>query len=170
VRLAELVELLVAMADSRGELEGLSELDHGLQCAEVLARAYPDDAELQVAGLVHDVGHRFATDAEHGRAGATLVRPLLGERVAALVEAHVTAKRYLVATERHYDGALSVVSTTTLALQGGPLSPAEVAAFAARPGALDAVMLRRADDAAKVPGRAVGDLRSWIPVLASLRA
>jgi hypothetical protein len=90
---------------------------------------------------------------------------VLGERVAALVEAHVTAKRFLVATEPGYDGALTALSATTLALQGGPLSAVEVAVFAARPGAGDAVALRRADDAAKVPGSPVRPLGSWIPLL-----
>ncbi len=166
----ELVERLIAMASTPGELDGLSELDHGLQCAELLARRHPDDTELQIAGLVHDVSHRDTSDAEHGRLGAQLVRPLLGERVAALVEAHVPAKRYLVATEPGYDAGLSELSSASLALQGGRLTAAEIAAFAARPWAMDAVALRRADDAAKVPRRPVAGLEDWIPVLPGPRA
>ena len=33
------------------------ELDHGLQCAALLERSNPDDLELQVAGLIHDLAH-----------------------------------------------------------------------------------------------------------------
>ena len=40
-------------ADDEG---GLSILDHGLQCADLIRAARPDDVELQVAGLVHDLG------------------------------------------------------------------------------------------------------------------
>jgi gamma-butyrobetaine dioxygenase len=87
-----------------------------------------------------------------------------------LVEAHVSAKRYLVATEPGYDDGLSELSTATLALQGGPFTATAIAAFAASPGAMDAVALRRADDAAKVPGCPVPGLEDWIPLLSGLRA
>jgi predicted HD phosphohydrolase len=164
-KLSELIDLLAGMGDSPGEADGLSELDHGLQCAHELARVRPDDAELQVAGLVHDIGHQFAPDDAHGRIGAEHVRALLGDRVAALVEAHVPAKRYLVATDPSYGTVLSGPSVMSLGFQGGPLSPEAVAEFESSPYAADAVVLRRADDAAKVPGRVVPPLKHWIPLL-----
>lgn len=166
--ISELLDLLEAMADVAGECDGLSELDHGLQCAHELARIRPLDTELQVAGLVHDIGHRFGSDEEHARLGAEQVRHALGHRVAALVEAHVEAKRYLVATDPSYAAGLSAISTTTLELQGGPLPADDVAAFRARPHATDAVALRRADDHAKVPGLAVPKLEQWVPHLRRL--
>jgi predicted HD phosphohydrolase len=164
--LPELLDLLAAMAsDPSEETEGLSELDHALQCAYELSRLRPDDAELHVAGLVHDIGHRFGPDESHGVLGAAQVRPLLGSRVAGLVEAHVPAKRYLVTTDSSYRARLSDESVRTLEVQGGLLSPDEVAIFESSPYAEDAVCLRRADDAAKVPGRDVGTLARWVPVL-----
>lgn len=145
----------------------VGQLAHGLQCAHELALTFPDDLELQVAGLVHDIGHDLVPgdDAGHGRAAADAVRTLFGERVADLVELHVPAKRYLVTVEVGYADILSGGSTSTLVNQGGPMTPREAAAFAALPLAAHAVALRIADDAAKVPGRVVPERGSWRPVL-----
>ncbi len=160
--LADLVDFMQALGDTpSGENDDIDALDHGLQCAYELSRARPNDAELQVAGLVHDIGHQFGSDEVHGALGGQRVRALLGERVAGLVEAHVPAKRYLVGTHRSYRSTLSATSIHTLELQGGPLSPAEAEQFERSPHHSDAVLLRKADDAAKVPGRDVPDLDHW---------
>jgi predicted HD phosphohydrolase len=156
-------ELASLSGTASDEAADFSELDHALQCALEVSQRVPDDIELQVAGLVHDIGHRFGADAQHGRLGADFVRPVLGDRVAALVEAHVPAKRYLVTMERQYD--LSEVSRITLAVQGGPMSREELADFTAGPHHDAAVQLRRADDAAKTPGREVPGLDHWVPLL-----
>ncbi len=165
--LAELGSLLDELGRRPScEGDGLTELDHLLQCAAELAEVRPDDVELQLAGLVHDVGHALGSDADHGHLGAAFVRPVLGPRVAQLVDAHVMAKRYLVAVEPAYAAGLSPDSSRTLRLQGGPMSPAEAEAFRGRPDAADAVLLRRADDRAKVPGRRVRGLEHWRGALA----
>jgi gamma-butyrobetaine dioxygenase len=65
------------------------------------------------------------------------------------VRLHVAAKRYLCATAPGYFGLLSAESVRTLALQGGPMTPEQAAAFAALPFANDAVAVRRWDDEAK---------------------
>ena len=139
--------------------------EHGLQCAYELAQRVPDDLELQVAGLVHDVAHRVTTEAMHGVVGADIVRPLLGDRVASLVKLHVDAKRYLVTVDAEYRAMLSSESVHTLALQGGDMDDSERAAFAAEPAAEDALVLRRADEAAKVEGRDVPGLDHWEAIL-----
>jgi len=166
VTFPELLGLLASSASALGEEnDGLSDLDHGLQCAFELSQLRPSDLGLQLAGLVHDIGHRFGPDADHGVLGADRVRGLLGDRVALLVELHVPAKRYLVTTDASYRGCLSAQSTRTLTAQGGPFTADEVASFLASPHAADAVELRRADDAAKVPGRSVPPLAHWVPML-----
>ena len=164
--LTELLAVLDSMAsDPAEQTVGLSELDHGLQCAFELAVARPDDPALQLAGLVHDIGHRFGSDEDHGVLGAEQVRGLFGDRVAGLVEAHVPAKRYLVTTDTVYRSRLSAESRRTLEVQGGALAGDELSSFLSSPYGADALALRRADDAAKVPGRPVWGLDHWTPVL-----
>ncbi|MER7173230.1 inositol oxygenase family protein [Streptomyces mesophilus] len=139
--------------------------DHALQTAALLRRSHPADKELQVAGLVHDLGHllRPGDDAAHADHAAAAVRSLLGHRVAELVRLHVPAKRYLAATEP--GRALSEQSALTLRAQGGVMTHEEAAAFAAHPYAEDAVTLRQADDAGKVVGLDAGVMEDWRPVL-----
>jgi predicted HD phosphohydrolase len=103
---------------------------------------------------------------------AGAVRGLLGERVAALVELHVPAKRYLVTVEPSYRDGLSDGSTISLARQGGELSTDERVALEANPHLADALSLRRCDERAKDPTAKVDELERWRPVVervASLR-
>ena len=148
----------------------VSQLDHALQTAALLARARPQDLELAAAGLVHDIGHLLpgGSDERHAADGADAVRGALGERVAGIVALHVEAKRYLVATEGHYGGRLARDSVISLGRQGGALSGEDARAFLALEWADDAVTLRRADDTAKVDGLAVDGLDHWVPVLRGL--
>lgn len=150
----------------------VSQLAHALQCAAVLAASAPDDLELHVAGLVHDVGHTVVPgDVEgHGVNGRAFVEPLLGPRVGALVALHVPAKRWLVTVDPAYRDSLSAGSIQTLARQGEGMSGDERAAFEADPQHADAVALRRADEAAKVSGLDVGSLDRWVDVVAAVAA
>jgi len=75
-----------------------------------------------------------------------------GDEVLEPIRLHVDAKRYLCATEPGYSDALSADSKRSLVLQGGPYDEEAAAAFAAQPGALRAIALRRWDDAAKTAG------------------
>ena len=169
--LASLVSVLVRAGSTEEPNEGiagLTILHHGLQCAAKLAETDPDDVELQVAGLLHDVGHVLAPGADelHGAVGAAAVGPVFGPRVAALVEGHVAAKRYLVAVDDAYRGTLSEGSLRTLTVQGEAMTPGEVAAFARTAHVEATLRLRRADEAAKDPTAAVPPLERWLPVLA----
>lgn len=139
--------------------------DHALQTAALLRRGHPSDKELQVAGLVHDIGHllRPGDHAGHADHAADAVRPLLGERVSRLVRLHVTAERYLAATSP--GRGLSPRSALTLTAQGGAMTPREAAAFEHDPLADDAMTLRQADDAGKFVGLDAGVMEDWRTVL-----
>jgi predicted HD phosphohydrolase len=162
----ELCEWLAA-GSTRDDEERLDLLAHGLQCAAELAARAPGDAELQVAGLVHDIGTVLDPDAmdSHAPRGGAFVARLLGRRVGRLVSLHAEAKRFLVAADPAYRSRLSRRSLETLVEQGGVMRAAEAEAFAAVDDVDAILMLRRADDDAKVPGRVVPGLDAWRPAL-----
>jgi predicted HD phosphohydrolase len=165
-------ELLSTLEAGGGTGDGdpVDLLQHALQCAARLERRAPDDLELHIAGLVHDVGTLVAPGRpeHHADIGAAAVRGILGSRVARLVRLHDQAKRYLVTTDPHYRHQLSPRSLETLRLQGGLLDPAERAALQREPDLEACLALRRADDAAKVPGVMVAGLAHWRHVLDAL--
>ncbi|MFD9164543.1 hypothetical protein ACFVZ8_21575 [Streptomyces sp. NPDC059558] len=72
----ELMELLRGSPDERR-----------LRTAALLRRSHPFDKELQLAGLLHDIGRllRLSDGTVTVGVAAEAVRPLLGERVARLV-------------------------------------------------------------------------------------
>jgi predicted HD phosphohydrolase len=162
-------ELIAVLRDERGG-DVVTALTHGLQCAWRLAQQSPEDVELQIAGLVHDVASSVVPRpvGDHAAIGAEMVRPLVGHRVADLVGGHVVAKRYLVTVDNGYRSILSVASTRNLVTQGDTLSDGERLRFESSPLADDWLQLRRADEHAKVPGREVPALEHWRPMLEEL--
>ena len=169
-------ELILFLAELGGlpSAEGLafSELDHGLQSAARVAEKDPHDEELHVAALVHDLAHPWDAPGQprHALMAADAVRALLGERVARLVAGYVPAKRWLVTCEPAYRVNLSADSIATLVVQGGVMTAEEVAWFESLADWHAMVLLRRADDAAKVPGAEVPDLDTWIGAIRRVAA
>jgi len=140
--------------------ERVSQLEHALQCAHFAEQAGAEDS-LIVATLLHDIGHILeggeraaerGVDARHEMLGADWLARHFGPEVSEPVRLHVAAKRYLCATDPGYFDRLSAASVRSLALQGGPMSPTEVAAFEADPFAMAAVRLRQWDEQGKVVG------------------
>ena len=169
----EIIEHLRILADLDSvEASGFTELDHGLQTAAILCEVAPDDVELQIAGLVHDLAHPWDGPGQprHASMGAIAVRDVLGDRVADLILSHVPAKCYLVATRDEYLSMLSPDSVMTLAAQGGPMSADEVAAFEQHHDVQAMVDLRIADDGAKIPGKIVPSLSTYEGAIRDLAA
>ena len=147
--------------------------------AGALAEAAGAPPALVAAALLHDVGHLRGPDgtagaadgrgdARHAEAGAAWLSAWFPAAVTEPVRLHVAAKRYLCAVEPGYCGRLSEASVHTLALQGGPMTPAEAAAFAAHEYARDAVAVRRWDDLAKDPAAPLPGFGRFRPLLAGL--
>jgi gamma-butyrobetaine dioxygenase len=162
----EEIEGLFARHGDESYGEGVTMLQHALQTA-ALAQAEGADESLVVAALLHDVGHFLQpTDDSYGyhkhdRSGGEWLARHFGPAVSEPVRLHVTAKRYLCATEADYFGKLSAASVHSLGKQGGPMSARETATFAALPHAGAALRLRRWDDGGKVDGLHVPDLMSY---------
>jgi predicted HD phosphohydrolase len=158
---------ILARAEGVADEPHIDVLAHSLQCGAILRAEAPDDVELAVAGLLHDIADAVTPHehTEHDRRGADLVRPLFGERVARLVGAHVVAKRYLVTTDPAYRCRLSVRSVETLAVQGDALDAEAVASLARDPDFDAMLTLRRADERAKDPTARVPGLDAWRELL-----
>lgn len=142
------------------EGEGVSQLQHAWQCAQLAARAGAS-ASLRLAAWLHDLGHLLSglpgsptlrgIDDRHEALGAATLATLFDDAVYRPVALHVQAKRCLVAMHADYARCLSADSVRSLALQGGPMDAAECQAYLALPFARDAMRLRAWDDQAKQP-------------------
>jgi gamma-butyrobetaine dioxygenase len=154
--------------------ENVNMREHGLQAAHFAQESGASDA-LVVAALLHDIGHltesvpddiaEWTRDARHERSGARWLAARFGPEVSEPVRLHVPAKRYLCATEPAYYQQLSAASVTTLKLQGGPMSSAEVAAFESEPYWRDAVRVRRWDDQGKIGGLETPGFEHYRPLI-----
>ena len=174
-RAIDAIDALLSSSEGMAYLgEGVTMIQHQLQAGALAVAAGVPDA-LAVAALLHDVGHMVGehdaskamaddVDARHDVVGAQWLGTWFGVDVTEPVRLHVAAKRYLVTTEPSYAATLSPASVHTLRLQGGPMSAAEAAAFAALAHAADAVALRRFDEAAKDADVAVNAPSSPTPV------
>lgn len=186
LRRSTVVDVLESLFTGAGDAEYLGEevtqAQHMYQAA-ALAEADGAPPALVAAALLHDVGHfregegsgavsghdlMAGTDNRHSHTGADWLSRWFGPEVTEPVRLHVAAKRYLCAVEPDYVAALSAASVHTLGVQGGPMSPAEAAAFTADPFGRDAVRLRRWDDAAKEPDAPTPGFAHFRPLLTAL--
>lgn len=148
-----------ARRGGEGYGEGVSQLEHAVQCA---AFAQRDGASptLVAAAYLHDIGHLLhdlpqdiadsGVDTQHEATGSAWLSQYFGPELTEPVRMHVAAKRYLAATEPGYFDLLSDASKLSLRLQGGPMSATEVRAFEEEPFFADAIGLRRWDEEGKI--------------------
>lgn len=162
--------------EERGGLhygEGVSQMEHALQCASLAERAGAAPS-LVVAALLHDIGHFFENDEDvaengfddrHEIAGSAALRVLFDEAVCAPIALHVAAKRYLCFKDTLYRSTLSDASRRSLALQGGPYDAVQAAAFERNPYWREAVTLRRFDDTGKSKEPSDRSFREFVPMM-----
>lgn len=163
----DLIRAAFAERGSETYGEGVSQLEHALQCAACAERDGASPA-LIAATLLHDIGHLIhdlpediadrGIDAQHESLGSAFLSQYFGPEVTEPVRLHVAAKRYLATGEPGYFELLSPASVQSLHLQGGLMSAQERARFAAERFAADAVKLRRWDDEGKIVGARTPDL------------
>lgn len=166
---------------SRGGLhygEGVTQIEHALQCAE-LAEGQGASESLVVAALLHDIGHLFEKeeavadgkfDDRHEAIGAKALAGLFPEAVWRPVALHVAAKRYLCFIEPQYWAGLSEASKKSLELQGGTFSQEQAQAFERAPYWQEAVLLRRFDDMGKLDEMSGRCFADFLPMMRKLRA
>lgn len=157
--------------------EAVTQAEHMLQAAWLAEQEGADDA-LVAAALLHDIGHfvgefgddyiERGIDNRHEESGAAILEPWFPPEVVEPVRLHVATKRYLCATDPTYLARLSNASLRTLALQGGPMAPAEVESFAANPWRNRAIRVRLWDEAAKVEGLPTPSFAHYRPLLERL--
>jgi len=168
------IELLFTVHGSRPydgqRRESVTALEHALQCAQLAEWSHVDNT-LVVAALLHDIGSLVETDAgddvddEHDQRAAQLLHGVFPAAAVEPMRLHVQAKRHLVATDAKYLAGLSSASVHSLGLQGGAMTLEQCRRFETTPYWQDAVMLRRWDDSAKVPGRKPPPLAYYLPLL-----
>jgi gamma-butyrobetaine dioxygenase len=173
----EIIDLFARRGQAEYFGEPVSQAEHALQAARLAVEAGAEEP-LIAAALLHDLGHLLhgldediadeGLDARHEEAGEAWLASHFGPEVTEPIRLHVAAKRYLCAVEPGYRESLSPASQQSLALQGGPFTGAEVAAFERNPHHAAAVRLRLWDDLAKVPGLAVPGVEQYRELLVRL--
>jgi phosphonate degradation associated HDIG domain protein len=171
---------ILSLFDERGDSlyggEGVTQLQHALQAAHLAERANADPAQI-MAALLHDVGHLLhnlpddapdhGIDDLHEELGNRWLQRWFVPAVCEPVRMHVASKRYLCAVEPAYAAGLSEPSRQSLALQGGPMSADEVAAFEASEFFRECVAVRRWDDLAKDPAATTPSLDYFLEHLST---
>jgi phosphonate degradation associated HDIG domain protein len=168
------IRTALAKRGHEGYGEGVSQLEHALQCA-VFAEQAGASEPLVVATLLHDIGHMLhdlpediadaGIDTQHESLGSAWLSQHFGPEVSEPVRLHVAAKRYLSASEAGYFNRLSEASKLSLKLQGGPMSPEEQGKFGAERFSDEALALRRWDDEGKIVGMATPGLAHFEPMI-----
>ena len=173
-----IVEFIADIFERRGAESYLGEpvtmSEHMLQGAW-LAEQDGAPEELVAAALLHDIGHytsEFGTyspedveDKHHDEAGGEVLAPFFPPVIVECVRLHVSAKRYLCATDPTYFSKLSPASVHTLSLQGGPMNAEEVAEFRSNPFHDEAVRVRIWDEGGKVANMKTRAFRDYVPLL-----
>lgn len=166
----DLFEMMRTRGCGRYGLSAVNQLEHALQSAALAQDRQLGDAFV-IAALLHDAGHLLSgedadlaslgIDDQHEETSARILDGLYGPAVAGPVRLHVAAKRYLCGVDPSYYEKLSHDSQQSLALQGGPMSADEIAAFDRLEHRAAALALRIIDDAAKVPGLPTPGLETY---------
>ena len=148
--------------------EPVSQIEHMCQAAD-FAKEEGYDEEVILAAFSHDIGHfcfRESSDSmdgygtiKHEKIGADYLRTKgFSERIAKLVENHVSAKRYLTFKNPNYFSKLSEASKKTLEFQGGIMTKEEAEKFENDDLFELSIKMRMWDEAAKEINKPLPDI------------
>jgi phosphonate degradation associated HDIG domain protein len=167
--ISEVFDLYRTFGDNDYIGEPVSQIEHMSQAAQLAIQEGYED-EVVLAAFFHDIGHicvmkNTANDMggygtkSHEKIGADFLREKgFPEKLAALVENHVQAKRYLTFKYPDYFNNLSEASKQTLIFQGGVMKQEEAVAFEEDPLFHLSIQMRHWDEKAKEIGVAIIDL------------
>lgn len=165
----EIIELYTKHGNSEYFGEQVTQLQHAFQSAQI-ARDQQCDEEMILAAFLHDIGHLCVIGhnvkvmenygvMNHEKIGAAFLRNRkFSERLIELVQAHVSAKRYLTYKDEAYYSQLSDASKKTLEFQGGKMSKDEAYIFEGNPLFHEMIAMRKIDEQAKDEDLHPGDL------------
>ena len=156
----EIFELYQKHGSNEYAGEKVSQLEHMVQAAQLAKEGGYDD-EIVLAAFLHDIGHICAAShitadmngfgvMNHEKIGANFLRKRgFSERIARLVENHVSAKRFLTFKYPEYYEGLSEASKKTLEFQGGKMNYDEAMLFEQDDLFKEFIAMRRWDELAK---------------------
>lgn len=156
----EIMQLFYDHGNEDYDGEPVSQAAHMIQCG-MLAIEHGSDQELVLGAFLHDIGHllrHYAPTEEmaglgavnHEGIGAAYLKDRgFSEKICAVVDKHVDAKRYLVATDSQYKHRLSPASMQTLEWQGGPMDEVAIATFRQHPYFKEIIQVRLWDEEGK---------------------
>lgn len=172
----EIIELYQKHGGNEYYGEPVTQLQHAFQSAE-LAKQQSADDEMVLAAFLHDVGHICVAGhnvtvmenygvMNHEKIGAAFLRNRkFSNRLIQLVQAHVSAKRYLTYKEEHYYERLSEASKQTLVYQGGKMSHDEALVFENDPLFEQMIAMRKIDEEAKDINKQPGELNEYHKII-----
>lgn len=137
--------------------EPITQIQHAIQTSLQIKQMGGNES-LQVAGLLHDIGHLVQTyispsdnvDDMHENIGTEWLKTAgFGPDVYEPARLHVKAKKYMCLRDDDYIQKLSPASRHTLTLQGGIMSEKEADDFENEKYFDDAILVRKGDDLGK---------------------
>lgn len=168
----EIIELYQKHGGNEYYGEPVTQLQHACQSAE-LAKQQESNDEMVLAAFLHDIGHICAAGhnetvmenygvMNHEKIGAAFLRNRkFSDRLIQLVQAHVSAKRYLTHKDESYYNKLSEASKQTLIYQGGKMSHDEALVFENDSLFHEMIAMRKIDELAKDETKQTGDLNFY---------
>lgn len=132
--------------------EQVTPYEHALQAADMARIAMPEQDNLVIAALLHDIGWVLYPESKNpAQESYNFLKPIWGDAVAHPILNLIKAKRFLVAVDAGYSVHLTEASQRRLKEQGGAYSQdsAEYIAFKKDPYFEESIALRIWDDRAK---------------------